>query len=126
MSRFVESMSLWAMRCIHGANALLSSVTTRCWHWWNQCPCGQCAAVTHSGPSYRNNDPDTFTHIIRFGPPPPPGDVDGDGDVDFDDVLLILAGWRECGGADPCEEDLNGDGIVGFADLLIVLSNWTG
>ena len=54
------------------------------------------------------------------------GDVDGDGDVDFQDLLLLLGAWGECGVEDPCPEDLDEDGDVDFNDLLLLIANWTG
>ena len=49
-----------------------------------------------------------------------PIDIDGSGAVDFNDLLLVLSNWGDCG--PPCPEDLDGSGIVDFTDLLTVLA----
>jgi hypothetical protein len=49
-----------------------------------------------------------------------PIDIDGSGAVDFNDLLLVLSNWGDCG--PPCPEDLDGSGVVDFTDLLTVLA----
>ncbi len=49
-----------------------------------------------------------------------PVDIDGSGAVDFNDLLLVLSNWGDCG--PPCPEDLDGSGVVDFTDLLTVLA----
>ena len=48
-------------------------------------------------------------------------DLDGSGDVGFPDLLILLASWGPCGGAD-CDADLNGNGVVDFNDLVSLLA----
>lgn len=48
------------------------------------------------------------------------GDINNDGVVDFNDLILLIAMWGECGG--KCAGDLDGNGAVDLQDLVILLS----
>lgn len=49
------------------------------------------------------------------------GDINRDLSVDFEDVLVLLSQWGECG---ACAADLDGNGLVEFEDLVILLGAW--
>jgi len=50
------------------------------------------------------------------------GDLNGDSLVNVDDILLVILGWGEPGGAG----DANGDGIVDALDLSLVITAYGG
>ena len=52
-----------------------------------------------------------------------PGDINGSGTVDVDDLLILLAGWGDCG-APPCDSDINGDNDTNVDDLLLLLGGF--
>lgn len=57
-----------------------------------------------------------------------PADIDGGGTVNVSDLLAVIAGWGQCGGAPgSCPADISppgGDGVVNVGDLLAVIGAW--
>jgi hypothetical protein len=51
-------------------------------------------------------------------------DIDSDCEVGIRDLLMLLAAFSPCSGAQTCFEDVNHDEVVDEVDLGLLLDNW--
>jgi hypothetical protein len=87
-------------------------------------PAGWWGSLAYDGSHFWSHN---LTAVFQVDLPPPPvrGDLDGDGTVGIADLLILLAGWGDCGECQPCPADLDGDCGVGIVDLLTLLAAWS-